>query len=166
LKRRSNTNKPHDPHALYLDEDVSGKAFASLLRQARISVHEYERLLPRNSKIPDARVIEVASQAGFVLITTDKRMESDWTEEIIIHQAKVMLLTDDAGGPIHWAAALISGESSWRRVLLDNLTEPVVVRINRAGTITKLTGKDDLRQRRDRLLTSRIVRAKKLGTIE
>lgn len=167
MKRRSDTkkptHKPHDPHPLFLDEDISGKAFASFLTQARILVHQYEKLLPRNKKIPDARVIKEAAKAGFVLITTDRRMESDWTEDIITNKAKVMLLTDNDGGPIHWAAALIAGEATWRRALLDNLGVPLVLRINRAGTITKLIGEVELRERRDHLLTAKIVRAKKLG---
>ena len=164
MKRRSSTNRPHDPHALYLDEDVSGKAFASLLEQARILVHQYESLLPRNKKIPDARVIEVSAGAGYVLVTTDRRMESEWIEDIIRYSAKVVLLTDQDGGPIHWAAALVAGEQGWRRALLDNPAGPLVIRINKAGQITKLTGEADLRSRRDHLLTVRIVRAKKLGT--
>lgn len=75
-----------------------------------------------------------------------------------------MLLTDDRGGPIHWAAALIAGEASWRRVFLDNPFAPTVVRINRTGTMTKITTEAELRGRRQQLTTARIVRSKKLGT--
>jgi hypothetical protein len=121
--------------------------------------------LPRNKKIPDARVIETSSGAGYVLVTTDRRMESEWIEDIILYKAKVMLLTDEQGGPIHWAAALIVGEQSWRRALLDNPAGPLVIRISKAGVITKLTGEEELRSRRDHLLTARIVRAKKFGDV-
>jgi hypothetical protein len=167
LKRRSGTkkptNKPHDPHELYLDEDVSGKAFASLLGQAKIIVHQYEKLLPRNKKIPDATVIKRASKARFVLVTADKRMESVWTDDIVAFSAKVILLMDEDGGPIHWASALVAGENGWRRALLDNLVEPVVIKIGRTGTIIKLVGPEELRKRRDHIMTAKIVRAKKLG---
>jgi hypothetical protein len=98
LKRQLNTKKPHDPYALYLDEDVSGPSLASHLRAAGLVVHQYEKLLTKNRKIQDSRVIEVASEAGYVIVTKDTRMESDWTEDIIEHKAKVILLTDDCGG--------------------------------------------------------------------
>lgn len=167
MKRRSGTkkptNKPHDPHELYLDEDVSGNAFASLLRQAKIIVHQYEKLLPRNKKIPDATVIHRAAQARFVIVTADKRMESVWTDDIVTHRAKVILLTDGEGGPIHWASALVAGENGWRRALLDNLTEPLVIKISPSGTITRFVGPNELRTHRDHLMTARIVRAKRLG---
>jgi hypothetical protein len=93
-------------------------------------------------------------------------MEAEWIDEIIAHKAQVIRLTDDEGGPIHWAAALISGETSWRRALLDNLSTPLVIRINRAGAIIKITGEVALRERRDQLMTARIVRDKKSGTIK
>ena len=50
-------------------------------------------------------------EARYVIITTDKRMESVWTEDMIAHRAQVILLTDDEGGPIYcglnrWASGL------------------------------------------------------------
>lgn len=163
MKRRSDTNRPHDPHVLYLDEGISGKALASLLKQARMPVHQYESLLPRNKKTPDSRVIEVCSRNGYVLVTTDRRMESEWIEDIVRHKAKVVLLTDEEGGPIHWASALIVSETSWRRILLDNPIGPIVIRISKGGTTTKFTGEDELHARRAQLQTARIVRSKKHG---
>jgi hypothetical protein len=130
-----------------------------------MTVHQYEKLLPRNKKIPDAIVIKATSEARFVLITGDKRMESVWTEDIVAHSAKVILLTDEHGGPIHWASALIAGEDSWRRALLDHLKDPIVIKINRKGTIIKFVGPEELRIHCDHLMTARIVRAKKLGNI-
>lgn len=90
-------------------------------------------------------------------------MESVWTEEIITHKAKIILLTDDNGGPIHWAAALICSKGAWVRVLLDHPNEPVTIRLTRIGTIKKVAGDKELRERRDHLLTTRIVQAKRLG---
>lgn len=133
MKRRSNTKPPHDPHVLYLDEDTSGDRFASLLRHAKLSVQLFESLLPKNKKTPDATVIERAARSNYVLVTTDKRMESDWIEDIILNKARVILLTDDDGGPIHWASALICSESRWSRVLLDHPGVPITIRVERAG---------------------------------
>jgi hypothetical protein len=163
LKRRSNTKKPHDPHELFLDEGVSGKKFQSLLKQARLTVHLFESLLHKKKKVPDSRVIEVTARAGYVLITTDKRMEAVWTDDIISHKAKVILLTDQDGGPIHWASALIVGRSAWERVLLDHLKEPVTIKLNKFGSVTKIAGEEELRKRHDELLTVRITQAKKTG---
>jgi hypothetical protein len=90
-------------------------------------------------------------------------MESVWTEEIITHKAKIIVLTDEEGGPLHWAAALICSRSTWTRVLLDHPNDPVTIRITQAGTIKKVTGAEELRKRRDQLLTTRIVQAKRSG---
>jgi hypothetical protein len=75
---------------------------------------------------------------------------------------KSFLLTDGEGGPIHWASALVAGENDWR-ALLDNLTEPLVIKISPAGTIIRFVGPNELRTHRDHLMTARIVRAKRLG---
>lgn len=163
MKRRSTTKQPHDPHELYLDEGVSGPTFASLLTKAQIPVHQFQKLLPKNKKVPDSRVIEAASEARYVIVSTDSRMESVWTDDLITHKAKVILLTDDAGGPIHWAAALICSRSSWVRVLLDHPDEAVIIRLTRTGAIKKVVGDQELRHRRDQLLTVRIVQAKRSG---
>ncbi len=90
-------------------------------------------------------------------------METDWIEDIVANKAKVIRLTDEKGGPIHWASALIAGESSWRRILLDNPDGPLIIRINSAGVITKCYGEQALRQRRDQLLNSTISRRKRHG---
>ena len=164
MKRRSNTKPPHDPHILYLDEDTSGDQFVSLLKQAHVSVQPYEKLLPKNKKTPDATVIERCTEANYVLVTTDKRMESEWIEDIIRNKAKVIRLTDDHGGPIHWAAALICSESRWTSVLLDNPNRPVIIRVERSGVITRIVGETELLTRRDQLLTASIVRGKRHGT--
>lgn len=163
MKRRSNTKKPHEPHELFLDEGVSGKKFQSLLKEARLTVHLFESLLHKKKKVPDSRVIEVTAKAGYVLVTTDKRMEAVWTDDIISHKAKVILLTDEDGGPIHWASALIVGQSAWERVLLDHLSEPVTIKLNKFGSVTKIAGEAELRKRRDALLTVRITQAKRAG---
>ena len=110
-----------------------------------------------------SEVIEAASKAGYVLITTDKRMEAVWTDDIIFHKAKIILLTDEDGGPIHWASAIIVGQSAWERVLLDHLKEPVTIKLNKFGSVTKIAGEEDLRKRRDVLLTVRITQAKRAG---
>jgi len=148
---------------LYLDEGVSGKAFASLLELGGLSVRPYESLLRKNTKTSDAKVIAAAARANFVLVTKDQRMESDWTEDVITNRAKIILLTDDNGGPIHWTAALLAGQAGWTRILLNYPTEPLTSRINRSGAVTKLAGEDALLTRRDQILTSIIVRHKRQG---
>jgi hypothetical protein len=126
-------------------------------------VKNYESLLRKNKKVPDGRVILTSAKANFVLVTTDKRMEAEWVEDIIMNRAKVLLLTDECGGPIHWASALICGQSAWTRVLLDHHGEPLTMRVNRNGSVTKVTGEKELRERSDALFQSNVVRAKRSG---
>jgi len=163
LKRRSNTKRSHDPHELYLDEGVSGPKFAELLSEARLTVHSFQSLLPRNKKVSDARVIAAASEMGYVIVTTDKRMESAWTDEMIVSRARVILLTADDGGPIDWLSALVVSKNAWQRALLDHPGEPLVIKIARSGKVESIVGADDLKKRRNQLLTVRITKAKQAG---
>ena len=73
------------------------------------------------------------------------------------------MLLDDQSGPVHWASAIICGQAAWERALLNHQNEPLIIKINRAGTIQKIAGNDDLIARRDQLLTLKIVRAKRSG---
>jgi predicted nuclease of predicted toxin-antitoxin system len=163
LLRQSNTKKPHDPHELFLDEGISGPALAALLRKAKLSVHEFQKLLPKNKKIPDSRVIQEAAKARYVIVSRDLSMESDWTEEIIQNKAKVIMLTDQEGGPMNWASAIVCGELAWERVLLNHPNEPVIIKINRSGAVQNIAGEKELIERRDHLLTIKITQAKKSG---
>jgi predicted nuclease of predicted toxin-antitoxin system len=148
---------------LFLDEGISGPALASLLRKAGLPVHEFQKLLPKNKKIPDSRVIQAAANARYVIVSKDLRMESDWTDDIIKHKAKIIVLSDEEGGPMHWASAIVCGQPTWERVLLNHPAEPVIIKINRTGTVQKIAGQRDLTERRDDLLTRKIVQAKRAG---
>lgn len=163
MRRRSNTKKPHDPHELYLDEGISGPALASLLEKAGLAVNEFQRLLPKNKKIPDLRVIEEATEKRYVIVSRDLRMESDWTDDIIRCKAKIIVLSDEEGGPIHWASAIVCGQSAWERALLNHPNEPVIIKIDRTGKVQKIAGEQELIERRDHLLTLRITQAKRSG---
>ncbi len=97
MKRRSNTKQPHDPHELYLDEDISGPKLASLLKQGQLIVHQYETRLRRHKKTPDEDVIRVCSESNYVPVTTDKCMESDWIDDMVKHKARGHLFGRFAG---------------------------------------------------------------------
>jgi hypothetical protein len=160
LKRRSNTKRPHEPHALYLDEGISGPTLASILRRGGLRVLEYQTLCEKNKKIPDDSVIGKVCESGFILVTKDEAMQSDWIEEIIEHKARALVLTDGHGNVVHWAAALISSEAVWERALLDHLIGPLIIRINRQG-VHRVDPEPELVALCQRLKTSRIVRAKR-----
>ena len=163
MKRRSNTKQPHDPHVLFLDEGISGDELVTLLTKGKLSVRPFESLLKKNKKVPDDRVIEAVAKANYILLTKDDRMETEWVGDIIRHCAKVILLTDDAGGPMNWASAMICSYDSWSRILLDHPKEPVTIRVGRTGKISKLSGSKELTSRKKKIETSRIIRAKRSG---
>ena len=88
-------------------------------------VFQYEVLLEKNKKIPDGQVLERACESGFVLVTTDVTMEWDTgLDDIISNRARVIFITDQQGGPVHWASALICSQKHWERVLLNNPMGP------------------------------------------
>jgi hypothetical protein len=137
-----------------------------MLRKARICVFQYEALLKKNQKIPDGEVLKRASESGFVLVTKDMSMEwDDGLDDIIAHRARVIFITDQQGGPTHWAAALICSARAWNKVLLDNPLGPLTISINCDGAIKKVTGEEELRQRRNKLLTAKLSRGKRQRTI-
>ena len=43
------------------------------------------------------------------------------------------------------------------------MKEPVTIKLNKFGSVTKIAGEEDLRKRRDVLLTVRITQAKRAG---
>jgi len=49
------------------------------------------------------------------------------------------------------------------KVLLDHLSEPLTIKIHRNGSIAKVTGEKELRERSNHLTQARIVRAKRAG---
>ena len=162
MRRRSNTNRPHEPYSLYLDEGISGPTLASLLRKAKMFVFQYEALLTKNRKISDGDVIKRACASGFVLVSKDTSMEwDDGLEDIISNRARVIFITDQDGGPVHWASALICSARHWERELLNNPMGPLTISVNRDGSIRKVAGEDELRKRRNRLLTGKLARGKR-----
>lgn len=158
------TKKPHnhDPFVFLLDEGLSGPRLCRLLKDAKIVVVEYDEVLIKNTRTPDDTVLSSAASMHYVLITKDKAMDKDEIESIISYNAKVVVLTDKVGGVPHFAAAIIAAMKKIERALLDNLRGPLVVRLNSDGTITKIRGADELRQRYQNHMRSRIQRGKRI----
>jgi len=129
-------------------------------------VFQYEALLEKNKKIPDGKVLARACESGFVLVSKDITMEWDsGLEDIISNRARVIFITDQEGGPVHWAAALICSEIHWHKILLDNPMGPLTISVDREGKVKKVTGKSELLLRRDRLLTSKMARRRRHITV-
>jgi hypothetical protein len=123
-------------------------------------VFVYETLFEKNRKIPDGQIIERSCQSGFILVTKDESMESEWIEDIIAHKARVILLTDGYGNVMNWAASLIASEKVWHRALLDHPFGPLVIRINREG-VQRIDYAESLSKLCQRRKTARIVRSKR-----
>jgi hypothetical protein len=132
-----------------------------MLKSAGISVFRYETLLTKNQKIQDCAVIQTACESGFVLVSKDENMEREWIDDIIRLKARIVLLADPTGNITQLGAALICARKRVERILLDNLHGPLIIKITEAGHTITLKGDAELRARRDKFLTARIVRAKR-----
>jgi hypothetical protein len=148
-----------------LDEGVSGKRLPSLLEEAKLPFHIFESLFPKNKRVPDPLVIEAASAARYIIVSTDKRMETVWMDDLIRHKAKVILLIDQDSGPIHWAVALIAGQSAWERALLDHPNDALIIKLSRSGKVKDIVSEEELKQRLDDIMTVKITQAKQAGKV-
>ncbi len=164
MKRRSNTKKPHDPHSFYLDEGLSSPDIAKLMKDAGMSVFQYELLFARNQKIPDDVVIEKAHTSRLILTTKDEAMEREWIGTVIATKARMVLLTDGTGGITNLAAALICAHPAIERILLDTPDGPLIIKVNRSGDVTKIRGEVELQERWKHLFQAAMVRSKRHGT--
>ena len=134
------------------------------MRDAGISVFQYELYFQRNQKIPDDAVIKKAHESRLILITKDEAMEREWIGTVISAKARMVLLTDGTGGIASLAAAFICAHPSIERILLDNPQGPLVIKVNRSGDITKIRGESELTARWNHLFQAAVVRSKKHGT--
>jgi hypothetical protein len=151
-----------DSLTLCLDEDISGEKLLRLLRDAGIQVFLYESLgLERGKKIPDDTVIARARELGYVLLTADQSIEKESIDFICRYEARIIILTDTEGGLPNWAAAVICSHDACTRIFLNQPSGPVIIKVNRSGAITKFRGEEEIKKRRDQILTASIARAKR-----
>jgi len=90
-------------------------------------------------------------------------MEREWIGSVISAKARMILLTDGEGGIVHLAAALICAHDVIERLLLDNPTGPLIIKVNSHGDVTKIRGDAELRKRWDQLFQASVIRAKRSG---
>jgi hypothetical protein len=164
LKRRSNTKGQHSPHSYFLDEGLSSHDIAALMKDAGMSVFQYELLFERHKKISDDEVIARTKASGLILATKDEAMEREWIGSIIAARARMILLTDGTGGIANLAAALICAHDRIQKILLDNPEGPLIIKVNRHGDVSRIRGEAELKERYRRLFQAALVRSKKLGT--
>jgi predicted nuclease of predicted toxin-antitoxin system len=159
LKPPSITKKPPKP-IYYLDESVSGTKLHQRLVEAGVPAVLYETLLNRNS-VSDGDVFEKATKSNFVVVAKDLAMERDELEALIRTKTRLILLLDSDGGPYIWAAALICSYDACVKIMHDNPLGPLVVRVSKAGMITKIRGEAELKERFLRQQTRKITSAKR-----
>jgi len=147
-----------------LDEGLSSPDIAKLMKEAGMSVFQYELLCERNKKIPDDEVIARAHKSRLILTTKDEAMEREWIGNVIAIRARMVLLTDGSGGIANLAAALICAHPAIERLLLDNPEGPLIIKVNRSGVVTRIRGEVELQNRWNHLFQAAMVRAKKHGT--
>lgn len=77
----------------YLDENIGGEAFASILTEAGISFTTYKQL--RLEGVADAIWIPRVSAMGLIIVTADKRFRYEAWEKaaIVVSKARVIHLT-------------------------------------------------------------------------
>jgi len=94
----------------------------ALLKEAKLNIrwHEAEGFSAKETK--DAPWIRAVADKGYVIITSDKRIETDPVNRLAVieSKAKVFLLDEGSQRPIHWAAAIIVSKDRIYETVRDN----------------------------------------------
>ena len=113
----------------------------------------------------DESVLVTATKLGYVVVTKDDRIERDEIESIIATCARVIILTDKTGGVANFAASLICGNDAYEQILRSNPNGPLVIRIGRSGSVSKLRGAEEMMKRCQNQISQRIARSKKIEVV-
>jgi hypothetical protein len=92
-------------------------------------------------------------------------MEKTEIDTIMACKAKIVMLTDQNSGCVHWAAALVSAQESINATLHAH-DGSLIIRVIKTGNLSKIRHGQELINFQTRLRTRRIIRAKKAGTFK
>lgn len=104
---------------LFLDYDQGTKVIPEILGKAKIEFRRLSDLYAKNT--PDYRWIPECARQGWVIVSSDKGIETDPEnrEAVIASKAKIVLLDENNSKAATWAAALIVS----RQVIADMLED-------------------------------------------
>jgi predicted nuclease of predicted toxin-antitoxin system len=107
---------------LFLDRDQGSKRMPTLLKEARINIRWHAGEGFPSVETDDTEWIQAAASRGYIIITSDKSVETDPInrQAVIESKAKVFILDENNSKAIHWAAAIIVSKEKIYELARDN----------------------------------------------
>ena len=142
----------------FVDRQIDGESLCKFLRDAGMIIQRHSKHFPPEA--PDDVWIRDVATRGWISITADRNIERDYLDVICETEARLIILTDNSSGYTQWSAAIVAAQDHILKILSDK-TGPLVIRLTRHGTVSKVREPDELRAQRTRAETRKIIREKK-----
>jgi hypothetical protein len=107
---------------IFLDRDQGSKRMPMLLREAGINVRWHAGEGFASQEINDDAWIRIVAGKGYIIVTSDKGIETDPINRLAVieSKAKVFILDEKNARAIHWAAAIIVSKDRIYEAVRDN----------------------------------------------
>lgn len=113
-----------------------------------------------DTDVADDVWIRGVAAKSWVAITADRHIDGDYLDVISEARAKLVVLTDNQSGYPQWAASIVASQSAFLRVL-STTNGPLIIRLSRNGSISRVRDAVEVEARRLQKETARIIRAKR-----
>jgi hypothetical protein len=160
FRQRSNTSKPPSLFAwpFFIDRNIDSPEICAFLEAARFSVQRHERHFAQEED-DDVWIAKVANN-NWPILTADAEIEREHLDVVVNSRAKVILLIGKRSGAAQWASSVVVSAEKLVRILEEN-DGPLILRLGRDGTITKIRPTAEVEVRQRQAETTRIVREKR-----
>jgi hypothetical protein len=109
---------------IFLDRTHGGR-MVQILRDAGFNVNPIREVYPngKDQFIPDPTWVKLCGERNWVIVTGDKRLETqpENRQAVIDAKARVFILSDSESLPEQWAAAIIVGHYKIQEIIDGNV---------------------------------------------
>ena len=134
--KEDSEQSPPDPlPTLFLDNDQGTKILPDILTRAGLSTKRLQDSFDRAT--PDHEWIPEVAKNGWVIVTSDKGIETDPQnrEAVIESNAKIVMLDENNSRAVTWASAIIVSRESIRDAF-KTCAEACIVSLRNTGSLT------------------------------
>jgi hypothetical protein len=107
---------------LFLDRNQGNKRMPMILKEAGLNVRWHSAEGFPTTELNDVAWIRTVASKGYIIITSDKKIETDPIERLAVieSKAKVFILDEQNSRAVHWAAAVIVSKDRIYEAVRDN----------------------------------------------
>lgn len=108
----------------------------AILKEAGMNVRSHSELGFPATEINDVPWIRAAADKGYVIVTSDKKIETDPIERLAVieSKAKVFILDENNARAVHWASAIIVSRERIYEIVREN-DGPFFMNVVRKGSL-------------------------------